>query len=312
MGITGLTEDVAIKEINKDDLMISTVDIFTPIHNDPIIMGKIAACNVTNDIFAKNALNIISYLSFLGVPTDQPQSVTEGLIIGQRQFLSQFNADINGGHTIINPWPLVGGMAIGIVKKDQFIHKQIRQNSLKGDLILTKPLGIQAAMACYRLSIDNPNLINEFGYDKKQIESAINLGIKLMTTSNYYVTKVIHEEDLTKYITAMTDVTGFGIKIHASEMIQERKLNIHIDTLPIISNTDKYSNDFGYDLTGGGAAETAGPVLLCIDTSKIDSVEIQRLLLKENIKSWKIGEYKTGIGEVIIPDDVKLIQVEKY
>ena len=313
-GLGGPAEDCAITDIGNDRYLVSNVDIFTPIHDDPIIQGEITACNATNDIFAENVIHIISYLSFLGVPTDQPTAVTEGLIKGQRKFLKQFGSDVNGGHTIINPWPLMGGIVSGIVDKKDLIPKQINSNVFEGDLIITKPLGIQASSASYRVLKDAPEFLDGFDYDT--VQKAIDLGFKLMRTSNYYVPKTIHGdgegENLHKFISSMTDVTGFGLKVHASEMIQERNIDIQIDTLPIIVGTDALSEQFGYQLLEGCSAETAGPMLLTIDTNKIDTEEIQRLLLKNNVKSWKIGTFKKGKGTTTMKKDLKIIQVEDY
>ncbi len=309
-GLSGLTEDCAIKEISNGKVLVTNVDVFTPIHDDPTIMGEITACNSTNDVFAMNVIDIVMYLSLLGVPNDQPQEISEGLLLGQRKFLKQMGADINGGHTIINPWPLMGGIVVGISDKKDIIPKQINPNVRKGDLILTKPLGIQAAMASYRIINNEPEFLNEFEIEK--IQKGIDLAIKLMKTSNYNISKVIRSEEIRDGIPAMTDVTGFGLKEHATEMIQQQKIDITINTLPIITGTDDLSEYLGYDLIQGCAAETAGPMLMAINTNKIDTNEVQRLLNKEKIISWKIGQFEKGTGKVEMKKDPKIIHVEHY
>ena len=309
-GLIGLTEDCAINEIAGGKMIVTNVDIFTPIHDDPIIQGEITACNVTNDVFAKNVIEIISYLSFLGVPPQQPDEITQGIIEGQRKFLKQFNSEINGGHTIVNPWPLTGGIALGICNKNDLIPKQIDKNASYGDLIITKPLGIQASMAAYRVMNEHPEFLEEF--DTTLIKEIINVGVKIMRTSNYYVPKTIHENNIREYIVGMTDITGFGIKIHSEEMIEQRKIDIELDTFPIIINTDKLSNLFGYGLLEGISAETAGPMLIAIDTSKVDTQTIQDILKRNNIPSWKVGTFKKGTGNVRIMKDLNVIHVETY
>jgi len=291
-------------------MVVSNVDIFTPIHDDPIIQGEITACNVTNDIFALNVINIISYLSFLGVPPSQPDEITEKILEGQRKFLKQFYCEINGGHTIINPWPLSGGIAIGLVSKQNLIPKQINPKVKKGDLLVTKPLGIQAAMAAYRILKSEPEILEDF--DPKQIRRSIEIGVKIMRTSNYYVPKTIHENNIKEYIAGMTDITGFGIKIHASEMIQHRNIDINIHTLPVITQTDELSELFGYGLLNGTAAETAGPMLIAVDTSKIDLNNIQQMLKKNGVVSWHIGNFKEGTGKVKIKENINVIQVNSF
>lgn len=309
-GLQGLAEDSAVKKISNGKLLVSNVDIFTPLHDDPVIMGKITACNATNDVFAMNVTDLVLYLSFLGVPHDQPDEITEGLLKGQREFLSQFDADINGGHTIVNPWPLMGGIVTGIIDEKDLISKQINPKSKGGDIIITKPLGIQAAMASYRILKDEPELLED--YDPKQLISSIDMAVKAMTTSNYYVAKTIKQNDLSSAIPSMTDITGFGLKGHASEMIMDTKFDIQIDTIPVIRGTNELSDLFGYGLSEGCAAETAGPMLLCVDTEKMDTEEIQRLFLNNGIKSWKIGSFREGFGKFSIKDDVQVMEILDY
>ncbi|MBD3351289.1 MAG: selenide, water dikinase SelD [Candidatus Lokiarchaeota archaeon] len=310
VGLTGLTEDCAVKYLGNDQVLVSNVDIFTPIHDDPVIQGEITACNATNDVFALNVKDIVTYLSFLGIPFDQPQQITEGLLEGQMKFLKRLGVDIDGGHTTYTSWPLMGGIAIGIDNKENLIPKQIKRSVNVGDILLTKPLGLQAAMAVYRVLKEMPEMVADF--DPDMLKKAIDLGVEMMTTSNYYVVKTIHEENLKSTIASMTDVTGFGVKVHASEMLEESNMDIMIDKLPIIVGTDKTSEIFGYDLLGGCAAETAGPMLISIDTNIIDSEEVQRLLKKNNVNSWKIGTFGPGSGQVKLKKDLDVIPIEDY
>jgi selenide,water dikinase len=308
VGLNGPTEDCSVTELSNGKQLLTTVDIFTPIHDDPIIMGKIAACNVTNDIFAKNVLDIINYLSFLGVPNNQPEQITEGLLQGQREFLKQFNADINGGHSIVNPWPLIGGMATGISDKDNIVSKQIDEQAKLGDFILTKPMGIQPAMAVYRIQKDQPDFLGS--YNPKSLEAMVNTAVECMTTSNYGVVKAIHDENLRSVIAGMTDVTGFGLKGHALEMIEGRKLNIEIDILPVIQGTIELSSYLGYDLLSGSCAETAGAMLIAIDSNKIRSEEFQNHLSHHGVMSWRIGRFLKGTNQFTIIQNHKVIEVE--
>ncbi|MHA1821066.1 MAG: selenide, water dikinase SelD [Promethearchaeota archaeon] len=310
VGLTGYTEDSAVKDLGNGLLLVSNVDIFTPLHDDPIIQGEITACNATNDIFAMNSTEIISYLSFIGTPHDQPIEITEGILKGQRDFLKQFGADINGGHSIINPWPIMGGLVVGLVRKEDLIPKQIDPKITTGDLIITKPLGIQAAMAAYRVRGEFEDLISEVHpYD---INIAIDVAVKSMTTSNYYVAKTIKEEQLHEYIPSMTDVTGFGLKNHALEMVENRDIDIIVDRLPIIHKTKELSELMGYDLMGGCAAETAGPMLLTIDNSKIDTEEIIRIFKKHNVSAWKIGKFIKGTGRFSIVDNPEILDIKEF
>jgi selenide,water dikinase len=306
-------EDCAVKEIGGDKILVTNVDIFTPIHDDPVIMGEITACNATNDIFAMNVTDIVMYLSFLGVPVDQPEEITEGLIIGQRNFLKQFNADINGGHTIINPWPLSGGIVVGIADKTDLIPKQLNPTSDTGDVFLTKPIGIQAPMAVYRMQKDEGSFLRDLfpNVEPSDFTHMIEIAVDVMRKSNYDVVKTIHKYELKSAISSMTDITGFGLKQHVEEVIQDTPYGISIDTLPIIAGSDSVSNVLGYDLMGGCTSETAGPMLICTNTSIIDSDEVMNAFSKENVPIWRIGTYSKGKNTVKIRKNPNIIHVEK-
>ena len=79
----GDIEDAAIIPIpNSDMVHIKSLDIFTPIVDEPKIMGEITACNVTNDLFAMNVRKISGMLAFLAIKTDTPIEIAEGILKG--------------------------------------------------------------------------------------------------------------------------------------------------------------------------------------------------------------------------------------
>ncbi|MFW9879184.1 MAG: AIR synthase related protein, partial [Candidatus Thorarchaeota archaeon] len=79
MGLTGRIEDAAVIPIpNSELVLVKNIDIFTPIIDEPEIAGEIAACNVTNDIFAMNVPEISGMLVFLAISTRTPMEVAEG------------------------------------------------------------------------------------------------------------------------------------------------------------------------------------------------------------------------------------------
>jgi selenide,water dikinase len=128
--------------------LVKTIDIFTPLVDDGYLQGQITACNVTNDIYAMGVTDITGVLVFEAFPSDMPHKIAVDLLKGFHDFCQQLKAPIVGGHTIINPWPLLGGCAIGISHPAKIVYSSTAQ---PGDsLILTKPLGIQPAMGLYR------------------------------------------------------------------------------------------------------------------------------------------------------------------
>ncbi|MFX1447700.1 MAG: AIR synthase related protein, partial [Promethearchaeota archaeon] len=124
-GLKGDIEDSAIIPVPNSDLMVvKNIDIFTPIIDEPEIMGEIAAANVTNDVFALNVPEISGMLVFLGIKKNMPMEIAEGILIGIRNFIeNKIDSKVLGGHTIYSEWPLIGGEASGFIHKDKIIKK---------------------------------------------------------------------------------------------------------------------------------------------------------------------------------------------
>lgn len=279
-------EDCAVVSLNERELLLTNIDVFTPIHDDPFIMGQIATCNVTNDIFAKNALKIHSFSSFLALPTDIPDDFPVQMLQGQIDFLKKIGGKIDGGHTIQNPWPLIGGTATAIIEKDQFIPKT---GVNQGDrLLLTKPMGLQPVMAAYRLLHSDPNYLEEI--KRTDLERSIAMAITMMTTSNHLVPQVIHEGNYRPNVHAMTDITGFGFRVHLGEMIGNSGLIPYIQKLPVIPYAPLLAEILGYRLDEGFAAETAGAMLLAVDPNA--SEDLCKSLAKKHVWVNDIGEIR--------------------
>jgi selenide,water dikinase len=287
---------------------VKNLDIFTPIVDEPDIMGQIAACNVTNDIFAMNVPEISGMLVFLGISTKTPMKVAEGILTGIKYFMEKkINSKVVGGHTIYSEWPLIGGEASGFVNKNDIIHKQGAKNGDK--LLLTKPIGLQPVMASYRLLKDIPEMLET--YSEKQLRKSIKLAIKIMTTSNQDVVKTIHSLDDFSFIHAMTDVTGFGLAGHLLEMLQNSNLSAIIEMIPSIKLSESLSKDLGYAFDECECAETAGGMLMAIDSSKVE--EFSDVLSYNRIPNWIVGTIDTETpGLVRIAKNVENTEITKY
>lgn len=305
MGLSTQAEDCAIVSINEAQFLLTNIDIFTAIHDDPYIMGKIAACNVTNDLFALNARKVDSYNNFIGVPTDIPPRFSELIIKGIQEFLHPLGCQITGGHTIYNPWPLFGGAASSIIQKDHIIRKTGIKNGDK--ILMTKPLGVQPTMAAYRVLKKDTSWLE--GYNLDLIKRSISLATTLMTTSNQPIPQIIHDKAWFDKIHAMTDITGFGLKGHLKEMMADNHLGIKITELPVLSQSPVLAELFGYQLKEGNSPEIAGGMLMSI------SPEIYPDLIDE-FESKKINHYEIGtiskkISGIKLTPQVKLIEIEE-
>ncbi len=286
VGLKGDIEDSALIPVpNTNLLMAKNIDIFTPIIDEPEIMGEIAAANVTNDIFALNVPEISGMLVFLGLKKNMPMYVAEGILNGIKNFMeNKINSKVLGGHTIYSEWPLIGGEASGFVEKDKVIKKDYVKEGDK--LILTKPIGNQATMAAYRLQKNNPSLLENFSMD--EIDSSIEMTIKLMITPLQDVVKTIHSYNDISFIHSMTDVSGFGLAGHLREMLQNSHLSAIIELIPSIKLTSDLAYNFEYKYDECEMPETAGGMLLSVDHEYAEEFS-QRLNSEFGVKNWTIG-----------------------
>ena len=308
-GLKHEIEDSAIIPIpNSDLLLVKNIDIFTPIIDEPDIMGEIAAANVTNDVFALNVSKVSGMLIFLGIKKNMPMHIAEGILKGIKRFIEKkLDSQILGGHTIYSGWPLIGGEASGFVKKDKLI---LKNKVMEGDkLILTKPIGNQANMAAYRLRKNRPDLLEN--YSKTKINSAIKLAIDLMTTPLANVVETIYEYDDVSFIHSMTDVSGFGLAGHLEEMLQKSDLSAIITRIPYMYLARDLAYDFGYKYDECKMAETAGGMLISVDHDRAE--ELSERLIKNGVRNWIVGsiDYTNKPRYVRVANDVEHLEITK-
>ncbi len=308
MGLTGDIEDAAIIPIPKSDLvLVKNIDVFTPIIDEPEIAGEIAACNVTNDIFAMNVPEISGMLVFLAISTKTPMEVAEGILRGIKNFMEKkINSKVVGGHTIYSEWPLIGGEASGYVHKHAIIQKHgVKQ----GDkLVLTKPIGLQAIMASYRILKDCPEMLEN--YSSNELQKSIDLAVKIMTTPNQNVVKTIHSYEDFSFIHALSDITGFGLAGHTAEMLQNSDLSAIIETVPSIKFSEELSHELGYAFDDCRCHETAGGMIIAVDPSRVDN--FTTTLTDNKISNWIVGTIdNVQPGLVRISENVQNIEITK-
>lgn len=307
-GLKGEIEDSAIIPVpNTDLVMVKNIDIFTPIVDEPDIMGEIAAANVTNDIFALNVPDISGMLVFLAINTKTPIEIAAGILKGIKNFMEQkLNSKVLGGHTIYAQWPLIGGEASGFVKKEYIIKKNYVKRGDK--IILTKPIGNQAVMAAYRLQKNRPALLEN--YSISEVNAAIELAIELMIEPLQDVVKTIHSYSDFSFVHSMTDISGFGLAGHLKEMLQDSHLSAIIKKIPYIRLAKDLAYDFGYKFDECLMSETAGGMLLSIDHEYAE--EFSDRLALNGINNWVVGEIdKIKPKLVKVSNNVEHIEIKK-
>ena len=192
--------------------MVQTLDFFTPIVDDPYDFGQIAATNAISDVYAMGgtpitALNIVAF----PIASLDKEILTE-ILRGSGDKLKEAGVTLVGGHSIDDQEPKFGLAVTGIVHPDK-----VRTNAgaKPGDkLLLTKPIGV----GIYTTSLKNGLLSEE----------EIVYVTKVMTTLN----KTAAETMATYDVHAATDVTGFGLLGHASEIAKASNIGIRIYCRP--------------------------------------------------------------------------------
>ena len=298
--VASIGEDSAITRISDTHAIITTTDFFTPIIDDPYVQGQISACNTTNDAYVKGGFDIVSVLVLMGMPENLPLSVQEEMLRGFCDFCKSLDAPVVGGHTIICPWPIMGGAITALAEMNKIIF--ISEAKPGDRLILTKPLGIQPIMRVLRLSDKEQKKIAEL-IPENEISKSIDLAIQIMTTSGRNTALAM----LDVGVNAATDVTGFGILGHALNMAEQSGVSIKIDTLPVIKWAPKIAKVLGYPLLEGKASETAGGFLISVPEDK--ATQLLKALKKRSCEGYEIGVVGKGSGTVLLNKDVNVVEV---
>ncbi|PHI31335.1 selenide, water dikinase SelD [Budvicia aquatica] len=215
-------DDAAVYDIGNGIGIISTTDFFMPIVDDPFDFGRIAATNAISDIYAMGGKPIMA-IAILGWPVDKlAPEIAQKVIDGGRYVCQQAGISLAGGHSIDAPEPIFGLAVTGMVSTEQIKKNSAAQAGCK--LYLTKPLGIGVLTTA----------------EKKSKLQAIHQGVATETMCQ--LNKPGAEFAQVNGVTAMTDVTGFGLLGHLSEICQGSgvQANIWFDSVPKLPDVEKY------------------------------------------------------------------------
>lgn len=215
-------DDAAAFDLGNGTSVLSTTDFFMPITDDPFTFGKIAATNALSDIYAMGGKPLMA-ISILGWPIDKlPAEVASQVVDGGRTVCEDAGIPLAGGHSIDSPEPIFGLAATGLVANDC-----LKQNNLAEEdceLFLTKPLGIGILTTAQK---------------RKKIEPGhIEPAIEAMCTLN----KIGSEISALQDVVALTDVTGFGLMGHLTEICEGSGISAEVDfdAIDLLPNTVKY------------------------------------------------------------------------
>ena len=209
-------DDAAVYDLGDGTAVISTTDFFMPIVDDPLTFGRIAATNAISDVYAMGGMPLMA-IAILGWPVNQlPAEVAGQVVEGGRQACADAGIPLAGGHSIDSPEPIFGLAVTGRVTLDR-----LKKNggARVGDLLyLTKPLGVgilSTAQKQKKLRDRDAHLATE------QMVRLNSIGPVLAAVPGVH---------------AMTDVTGFGLLGHLSEMCAASgtSAEVQMDRVPLI------------------------------------------------------------------------------
>ncbi|CAH0540512.1 selenide, water dikinase SelD [Vibrio marisflavi] len=202
-------DDAAVYDLGNGTSVVSTTDFFMPIVDDPTDFGRIAATNAISDIYAMGGKPIMA-IAILGWPVNTlSPEVAQQVVDGGRQACADAGISLAGGHSIDSPEPIFGLAVTGIVPTE---NVKCNNRAKIGDkLFLTKPLGI--------------GVLSHAEKQAKLQPEHRGVARDWMCTLNS-VGQELAELD---YVTAMTDVTGFGLLGHLTEMCQGASLSAKVN-----------------------------------------------------------------------------------
>ncbi|MDR2257727.1 MAG: selenide, water dikinase SelD [Treponema sp.] len=217
-------DDAAVYRISDDRALVSTADFFSPMVDDPFLFGKIAAANALSDIYAMGAKPLYA-LNLVCFPQKLDKGILEAILAGGAEKALEAETVIAGGHSIYDHEPKYGLAITGLVDP----RRVIRNNTCReGDaLILTKALGAGLIMAGYRAG-----------------EAAAGI-VRAATDSMERLNRYAAEKFSGFAVHACTDVTGFGLAVHAAEMAGENfTLVFDSGSLPLLEGALGFAENF--------------------------------------------------------------------
>ena len=301
-------DDAAVYDLGNGTALISTTDFFTPIVDDAFDFGRIASANAISDVYAMGGQPILA-IAVLGWPVEKlPASLAQQVLEGARSICKEAGITLAGGHSIDSPEPFFGLAVNGIINT---AHLKQNNTAHAGDLLLlTKPIGVGILSTA-----EKRNALKE---EHKGLAAAQMIQLN----------KIGEALGKLDAVTAMTDVTGFGLLGHLIEMAEGSNVSaeLYYSKIPFLEpakeylaqrivpdatyrNWNSYNSKVAFG-TGVNVMEafnllpdpqTNGGLLIAVKAEQLEAV--QTLLQEQNLDA-----FTNPIGK-LIPKTEKRIQV---
>ncbi len=215
-------DDAAVMDLGNGEAIISTTDFFMPIVDDAFDFGRIASANAISDVYAMGGEPIMA-IAILGWPINTiPPEIAKQVLEGSRSICSEAGIPLAGGHSIDSPEPIFGLAVTGKVKIEN-----LKQNNTATEgclLYLTKKIGVGILTTAQKKGILKEEHSTIAPIQMAQLNV---IGATLGTLP---------------YIKSLTDVTGFGLLGHLTEMCEGSGLSaeIEFDKVPKLEMLEEY------------------------------------------------------------------------
>lgn len=292
IGIEGF-EDAGVYRLTDEIALVQTIDFFTPVVDDPYWFGQIAAANAFSDIYAmgavpKTAMNMVCFS-----PKRYGVDTLKEIIRGGIDKIREAGASLMGGHSVEDEEIKYGLSVTGLVHPDKILRNE---GAEPGDiLIITKPLGT--------------GMMNTAIKGDLLGEDALNRLIAVMAELNDKPAQIMRSVRTH----AATDVTGFGLAGHLSEMIKDHiGVELYPTKLPYFDEvvdlsrsgfvpSGLYRNrDYYQACVEGGTAgflydllfdpQTSGGLLMAVHPDDLGT--FSTLAVEKGVDYWAIGRFK--------------------
>jgi len=282
-------DDAAVYDIGDGTCIVSTTDFFMPIVDDAFTFGAIASVNAISDVYAMGGEPFMA-IAILGWPINKiAPEVAKEVLEGSRKICAEAKIPLAGGHSIDCPEPVFGLAVSGKLKKENLKRNDTAKEG--SVLYLTKPLGIGIITTAQKKGIVS--------------EEHLKKAIDIMLTLNWLGA----EFGKLPYVNAMTDVTGFGLLGHLTEMCEGSGLSAEVDSskIPRFDFLDQYIQQkstpggtqrnwesYGHkiDLTDDAQRvvladpQTSGGLLVSVDANQSSEFERMALLHGYALKAF--------------------------
>lgn len=302
------SDDAAVFRLAPDLALVQTVDFFTPIVDDPWTFGAIAATNSMSDVYAMGG-DVLFALNVAGFPDSMPPEVISSIFEGAAAKVAEADAVIAGGHTVIDAEPKFGLVVTGRIHPDQVWTKA---GALPGDILfLTKPIGTGIVVTAMKRDAAS----------EANGEAATASMLRLNRASAELARSV-------GGVNAATDVTGFGLMGHGSEMSAKSgvRLVISASDVPLLPGVPAYAqggfiagglgrNRDHFEQFGAGITfhpevdpilqtilfdpQTSGGLLFSISADHAPS--LRQAFHQAAQPLWQIGHVEHGSGILVTP-----------